>query len=228
MANGELPFAVEGIIGAGKSTLVRTIGRELGLGVTLEDVAGNPFLADFYKALAGNESYKTALIDTQIWLLERRTQQLENSFTQYNNRFVIDRTLQGDLAFYAQLYAGGFISKPQFETLKTHLERRLNYLFNEGLLPKTVIWLEITPENAYKRMKQRSRDIEAKVEVDYLQGLKSQYEGYVLPLIAESASLIFIDWNRPLEYYEHGSQSYLFRLPQELKEKLTSQVRAYQ
>jgi Deoxynucleoside kinase len=42
-------IAIDGPIGVGKTTLARTLARELGARLVLEDITGNPFLPRFYK-----------------------------------------------------------------------------------------------------------------------------------------------------------------------------------
>ena len=65
----DLFIGVAGLIGAGKTTLAKALGRHLDLPVYLEPVEDNEYLADFYRETA---RYSFA---TQIYLLNRRFQQ---------------------------------------------------------------------------------------------------------------------------------------------------------
>ena len=62
-------IGVAGIIGAGKSTLARTLGEHLGMDVYYEPVEDNEYLADFYR---DTPRYSFAM---QVYLLNRRFKQ---------------------------------------------------------------------------------------------------------------------------------------------------------
>ena len=42
-------IAIEGVIGAGKTTLARMLAEKIGAELLLDDAMNNPFLVDFYK-----------------------------------------------------------------------------------------------------------------------------------------------------------------------------------
>ncbi len=77
-------IAVEGVIGAGKTTLVNMMGETLGANVVLEKFEENPFLKDFYR---DPERYA---FQTQIFfLLTRYKQQRELFQADLFHRFLI-------------------------------------------------------------------------------------------------------------------------------------------
>ena len=82
MSVGENRYLViEGVIGAGKTSLARMLSDRLSAQLVLEEVEENPFLADFYAGRPG-----AALQAQLFFLLNRHRQQLTlrqaNLFTQ--------------------------------------------------------------------------------------------------------------------------------------------------
>mgnify|MGYP001609848696 FL=1 len=77
-------IAIEGVIGAGKTTLAKMLGEILGAKVVLEQFQENPFLKDFYK---DPERYA---FQTQIFfLLNRYKQQRELGQADLFHRFLV-------------------------------------------------------------------------------------------------------------------------------------------
>jgi len=114
----------------------------------------------------------------QIFLLHYRyaTKQTAMHLAQTRNPpqgpIFLDRTIWGDLNFESLLYKGEFISKEQHDCYKFCFE-----VMRNGLrFPTHVIYLYTSPETAYRRMKERNRDVEVGVEMEYLQSLHDEYE----------------------------------------------------
>jgi deoxyadenosine/deoxycytidine kinase len=62
-------IVVEGVIGAGKTSLAKLLATELKASVQLEVVEKNPFLEDFYRDM------RSFAFQTQIFLLLSRSKQ---------------------------------------------------------------------------------------------------------------------------------------------------------
>ena len=88
---------IEGVIGAGKTTLARTLGEALGMRVLEEPVDSNPYLTRFYK------DPKRWAYPMQIHLMGVRygMQQLAayESVAGASNGVLLDRGLPGDRVF---------------------------------------------------------------------------------------------------------------------------------
>ena len=84
----------------------------------------------------------------------------------------LDRTIWGDLNFENLLFKSGHISKEQ------HMCYRFCFDVMSSSLrfPTHVIYLYTSPETAYRRMKDRNRDVEVGVEMSYLKALHDEYE----------------------------------------------------
>ena len=77
-------IAIEGVIGAGKTTLAKKLGDVIGAKVVIEQFEENPFLKDFYK---DPERYA---FQTQIFfLLSRYKQQQQLSQADLFHRFLV-------------------------------------------------------------------------------------------------------------------------------------------
>lgn len=86
---------VEGIIGCGKTTFAREIGKRLNFQVIEEPVETNPYLEPFYK------DPKTYAFGMQIYLLHRRyalqkAAALVSLGVGAFNGAILDRSLSGD------------------------------------------------------------------------------------------------------------------------------------
>ncbi len=170
---------VEGIIGCGKTTLSRKVGELLGLRVIEEPVDSNPYLGPFYK------DPKKYAFPMQIFLLHRRyaMQQLasyEASPASCYNGAILDRSLSGDRVFAKLHTEEGNITDLDW---KTYEEAYM--IMCRSLLPPTLlVYIDAQPATAHERMRNRNREAEVGVPLDYLVRLREGYK----ELIAEAES----------------------------------------
>lgn len=158
---------IEGIIGAGKTTLTRHLSKQLGLRPLYEPVDSNPYLGPFY------EDPKRWAFPMQIELLHRRyALQKIASFehTQYAGA-ILDRGLPGDRVFARMLTESGEISDLEWGTY----ERCYDIMCCSLMPPSLMLFLDVSPEVAMERIIKRDRKCET-VSIDYL---KSLHEGYM-------------------------------------------------
>ena len=162
---------VEGIIGAGKTTFAREIGKRLDLRMIEEPVASNPYLERFYK---DPKKWATMM---QIFLLHKRyaMQQMavwEATGVGGSAGAVLDRSLSGDRVFAKMHMDAGNIDPLDWETY----EMAYNYMARSLLPPTLLVFLDVQPQTAYDRMKKRNRDAEVGVPLDYLIQLRRGYQ----------------------------------------------------
>jgi deoxyguanosine kinase len=176
-------FWVEGIIGCGKTTFCREVGKRLKLRVIEEPVAENPYLAPFYDNPADHA------FAMQIFLLGKRhaMQQLaawESTGVGGYGGAMLDRSLAGDRVFAKLHRDAGNITALDWETYEMWYD-----IACRNLLPPTrIIYLDASPETALERIRKRTeedpktRGCESKILLPYLQQLEAGYHA----LLAEA------------------------------------------
>ncbi len=185
MANLQDVFiGIAGVIGAGKSTLAAALGKHLNLPVYYEPVADNEYLADFY---ADTKTYSFA---TQIYLLNRRFQQHQEIIWRGGGG-VQDRTIYEDAVFAKTLVDLGLMRERDYRTY-LHLFRHMS---NFMCRPNLIVYLDVKPERSMERVRQRSRDVENGITLEYLTALYAEYELFIAD-ISRSVPVIRVDWDR--------------------------------
>ncbi len=155
-------IAVEGCIGAGKTTLAKMLGETLGGQVVLEKFEENPFLKEFYK---DPERYA---FQTQIFfLLTRYKQQQELMQADLFHRFLItDYIFEKDKIFaYLNL---------QDEELKLY-ETLVASIQHSIVAPDLVIYLQSAIPRLMQNIKVRNRSYESEMSKDYIRDLNEAY-----------------------------------------------------
>jgi len=179
-------IAVEGPIGAGKTSLARRLAARLGAELLLEQPAENPFLTRFYQDMP------RFALPTQLFFLFQRARQLEplaqpDMFGRSTVAdFLIDKdplfariTLSGDeLALYQHIY---------------------DALRPQAPAPDLVIYLQAQPHVLVERVRRRGADYERGVGEEYLALLAEAYARYFYHyaaapvLIVNSENLNFVE-----------------------------------
>ena len=185
-------IAIEGCIGAGKTTLAEMLAADFNAELILERFADNPFLAKFYK---DPTHYAFPL---EMTFLTDRYQQLKNLLSK--------RDLFTDL-----VVADYFIDKCAIFA-KNNLQQDEYNLFLKvydiiaDFLPKPdiLIYLYNTPENLLINIAKRGRDYEQEIQAEYLESIQENYLTFFKQraqfpiLIIESGALDFV--NQVVDY----------------------------
>jgi deoxyadenosine/deoxycytidine kinase len=180
-------IAIEGCIGAGKTSLAEMLAADFNAELILERFADNPFLAKFYK---DPTHYAFPL---EMTFLTDRYQQLKNLLSK--------RDLFTDL-----VVADYFIDKCAIFS-KNNLQHDEYNLFLKiydiitDFLPKPdiLIYLYNTPENLLKNITKRGRDYEKEIQAEYLQSIQENYLTFFKQraqfpiLIVDSSMLDFVN-----------------------------------
>jgi deoxyguanosine kinase len=155
-------IAIEGPIGAGKSTLASLLAPPLGAELLLERPHENPFLKDFY---VDGARYA---FQTQLFFLFQRVE-LTRSLAQpgmFAPLIVSDFTLEKD-----RLFARLTLSDEEY---------RLYSLIHDQVAPKLptpdlVIWLDGSMVVLRDRIRRRGRPMERRIEGEYLRAVADAY-----------------------------------------------------
>lgn len=187
---------VEGIIGAGKSTLTKQIAEHLKLRPIYEPVDDNPLLVKFY------EDPKKYAFPMQMLLMARRyaMQQLaawEATHGADFNGAVVDRGLPGDRVFCKLHIAEGNIEAEFWDVYETFYK-----IMSLNLpTPSVLVFLDVEPEVAFERMQKRARAAENGVPLEYLKKLRRGYLDLLVEIEsgqhawARGMRVIRIPWN---------------------------------
>jgi deoxyadenosine kinase len=183
-AFGNIFIGIAGMIGAGKSTLATALGQHLGIDTYYEPVADNEYLADFYRETS---RYSFAM---QVYLLNRRFQQHQEIIWRGRSA-VQDRTIYEDSIFAKMLAATGLMDKRDYQTYVQLFRNMSNFMCK----PSVIVFLDVSPEASAERIRMRSRDVETKIELGYLQALHDGYEEFVEG-ISKVIPVIRVDYER--------------------------------
>lgn len=156
-------IAIEGNIGAGKTSLATQISREFNAKLILERFADNPFLPKFYKE---PQRYAFTL---EMSFLADRYQQISDDLSQldlFKDFIVSDYDVFKSLIFSK-------ITLPEDEF---RLYRKLFYQVCKDIAkPDLYVYLYQNTERLQKNIKKRGRNYEQDIEDDYLDKINSGY-----------------------------------------------------
>jgi deoxyadenosine/deoxycytidine kinase len=166
---------IEGLIGAGKSTLSQKLAGLLEFRAFHEPVEAD-YLGKFY------QDPKRYAFEFQLRQLARRqlihrlAEAEATARIEYKGA-ILDRGLPGDRVFAKLHLQAGNISEEQWTTYEL--------LFNDAISrihpPSLLVFLDVDPDVAMERVRNRNRGAEAGLSVDYLKTLRKGY----LDLISE-------------------------------------------
>ena len=158
-------IVVDGVVGVGKSTLMNILA-ERGLTAFAEPVVDNPILEKFYYDRA---RYAFPL---QVFFLNKRFKHIKEASA--IDGCVLDRSIYGDVIFAKMLCDKGEMSVEEYELYKELLENMLEHV----KAPKLMVYLEVSVDEAMRRIKKRGRDYEQVVERAYWEELNNEYKTY--------------------------------------------------
>ena len=181
-------IGVAGLIGAGKSTLTRSLAEHLGYRAYFEPVETNPYLEDFYKDIS------RWTFNMQMFLLAHRFRQHQEVCWDPSHStgggVVQDRTIYEDTIFARIHNDDGLMDDRDYTTYTSHFNTMRRYL----VYPDVLVYLHCTPEKAMERVALRSRDVEKNLPLEYMQKLYKGYEDFATEM--ERYTLVLrLDWS---------------------------------
>ncbi|WP_255301946.1 deoxynucleoside kinase [Bacillus cereus] len=163
--NKNISVIIDGTVGAGKSTLMNIL-KDLGFEAFPEPVVDNPLLDKFYH---DKEKYSFPL---QIEFLNKRFAHLKAS--KAFERVTLDRSIYNDIIFAQMLRDSGDLPKEFYTIYEELLENMLEHCEP----PTLMIYLQISVDEAIRRIQKRGRDFEQIVERTYWEDLNSRYGAF--------------------------------------------------
>ncbi|MHB1245942.1 MAG: deoxynucleoside kinase [Sulfuriferula sp.] len=158
-------IAVEGPIGAGKTSLARRIAAYLHADTLLEGASENPFLPRFY------QDPKRHALATQLFFLFQRSGQVQDlqQSDLFRQNTVADFLLDKDL-----LFARLNLDDDEFRLY----QKIYDELQPKAPVPDLVIYLQARPDVLQARVLGRGIDYERNISTDYLRRLAESYTHY--------------------------------------------------
>ncbi|MFS4493558.1 2-amino-4-hydroxy-6-hydroxymethyldihydropteridine diphosphokinase [Maribacter sp. 2308TA10-17] len=160
-------IAIEGNIGAGKTTLANKIAEDFNGKLVLERFADNPFLPKFY------EDQGRYAFPLEMSFLADRYQQFTDDTSQYD---LFKSFMVSDYDIYKSLiFAQVTLQKEEF----TLYRKLFNLMYKEVKKPKIYVYLYQSTERLLKNIKKRGRDYEQNIEPEYLEKINSGYFDFI-------------------------------------------------
>ncbi|MCF2873654.1 MULTISPECIES: 2-amino-4-hydroxy-6-hydroxymethyldihydropteridine diphosphokinase [unclassified Tenacibaculum] len=186
-------IAIEGNIGAGKTSLANMMSDEFNAKIVLERFADNPFLPKFYN---DNERYAFPL---EMSFLADRYQQLSDDLAQFDlfkNFIVSDYYI-----FKSLIFAQITLQEDEYKLYR----KMFDLMYKEITKPDLYVYLYQNTERLLQNIKKRGREYEQNIEASYLQKIHDGYSNFIKTqsdlniLIIDVSDLDFV--NNPEDYH---------------------------
>lgn len=155
-------IAIEGVIGAGKTSLTQMIANRINAKLVLEEFEDNPFLEKFY------EDPQHFAFQTQVsFLMSRvRQQQKLRNYDLFHEYLISDYIFDKDRIFATINLKNEELEL--YETIASVLEKHI-------IAPDLVIYLQSSVDRLLDNIQQRNRMNEYKITRKYLEELTEAY-----------------------------------------------------
>ncbi len=160
-------IAIEGNIGAGKTSLSKRIANDWSARLILEEFADNPFLPKFYEH---PDRYAFPL---ELSFLSERFSQLKKEM-QLNDLFS-PKVIGDYMINKCQLFAKNNLQADEYELFIKVFQ------MVEPSLPKPdlLVYLYLPVDKLLANIKKRGREYEQKITGEYLEGIQQQYLTFI-------------------------------------------------
>lgn len=159
---------IDGVVGAGKSTLSERVSKKLNIPVFYEltNETTTNLLEEFYK----NKMRWSFTL--QIHFLNERFRMIKEIHK--NGGGILDRSIFGDRIFAQMLNEDGWMTDDEFETYTTLLDNMLEHAKKPDLL----VYIDCDLETAVERIGIRGREMEQSVDEVYWKRLNQKYTNW--------------------------------------------------
>ncbi|WP_411030172.1 2-amino-4-hydroxy-6-hydroxymethyldihydropteridine diphosphokinase [Spongiimicrobium sp. 3-5] len=160
-------IAIEGNIGAGKTTLAHKIASDFEAKLVLERFADNPFLPKFY------EDQGRYAFPLEMSFLADRYQQFTDDTSQFD---LFKQFMVSDYDIYKSLiFAKITLQEQEFDLYR----KVFNFMYKEVKKPKIYVYLYQTTDRLLENIKRRGRDYEQNIATEYLEKINRGYFDFI-------------------------------------------------
>jgi deoxyadenosine/deoxycytidine kinase len=169
MSNKPFPYqyiAIEGNIGAGKTTLCKMLEQDYNCQLILEQFADNPFLPYFY------EQPERYAFPVELFFMTERHKQLQEKLSQ---KSLFEDFIVADYFFLKTL----LFAKNNLNEEENRLFQRLFHILNTTFpKPELLVYIHRSVDNLLKNIKSRGRSYEQDIKPEYLLEIQTTYFEY--------------------------------------------------
>lgn len=160
-------IAIEGNIGAGKTSLANLLSDDFNAKKVLERFAENPFLPKFY------ENQERYALPTEMSFLADRYQQLTDGLAQFDlfKSFIVSDYY----IFKSLIFSQITLPNDEFKLYR----KIFDIMYKEITKPDLYIFLYQNTKRLLENIKKRGRDYEQNISEEYLQKIQSGYLNFI-------------------------------------------------
>ncbi len=160
-------IAIEGNIGAGKTTLTNKIAEDFNAKTVLERFADNPFLPKFY------EDQNRYAFPLEMSFLADRYQQISDDLAQFD--LFKDFIVADYHIFKSLIFAKVTLAEDEYRLYRNLFD----IIYREMPKPDLYVYLYQNTEKLLANIKQRGRSYEQEIPAEYLEKINSGYLEYI-------------------------------------------------
>ena len=159
-------IAIEGNIGAGKTTLSQMLSQDFGTRLILEEFSDNPFLPMFY------ENPERHAFSVELFFMSERYQQIQQ--TMLAQDLFQQKTIADYFFMKTLLFANTTLKGEEYRLF----QRFFNILNASFPKPQLLVYLHRSVEKVIQQIKHRGREYEQEISADYLLKIQTAYLEY--------------------------------------------------
>jgi deoxyadenosine/deoxycytidine kinase len=199
-------ICITGNIGAGKSTLVERLSKDLHLNILSEPVDDNPYLEKFYA------DPKPNALRLQLFLHYYRFTQLYKVRQEPATPVISDRCIFDQLIFSKMMIEDGMLEQSEFD-LFWKLYDDMRPLIDR---PDMTIYIRNSVDNLMDRIHTRGRECEKGIPREYIKRLNDKYDDFLIysksvDAVKDMSNLVVVeDYDLDKDYDKILSMIYSF------------------
>ena len=183
LTNSIYQIAIAGNIGAGKTTMTEHLSSFFNMEPIYESVDDNPYLNDFYQDM------NRWSFNLQIFFLHKRFSK-QIKLMKLKKGFIQDRSIYEDKEIFAKnLKDLKFMSEIDWITYKNLFNDMIQFIKE----PDLIIYLKASTTTLISRIKNRQRNFEKNISLEYIHSLNIYYDQWISKL--PKGKVMIIDTN---------------------------------